>query len=128
MVSVQLSRRVIGRPKTKILAPSNHHKTDHPYADFEHFVTTNKPWLIGHTIPEDIENMDEAASTKILWFHILRKLNKEYDLGIDIKDMKLGRPVLGLFPTNEQVMMTKEAKEKLNGKDYNGKRSMCKFT
>lgn len=112
MVSEIFSKNIFGKPKKFILSPGNHHKGDHPYCDFEHFVQTFKPWLPmqARNPPDDVKNIDDSENTKVLWYHLLRKLNKELELGINVENLKIGRPSLGLFPTNEMVQETLNAK------------------
>ena len=85
-----------------------------PYKDFKHFVESTKPWLkrIAANPPEDVERASLAGFPNQLWFHVLRKLTREYNLDIDPEHLDFGRPPLGLFPTNEMVMNTKTAREK----------------
>ncbi len=115
MLSQIKGGQIWGYPRKYILAPSNHMKQVHPHCDFEHFVTRLKPWLPVNLVnkPEDVENMDVAKTTKQLWWHVLRKLNKELELGIDIENFDVGgQPSLGLYPKYEMVEHVKMAKEK----------------
>ncbi len=71
-----------------------------------------KPWLPLHAKnpPDDVESIDAARTTTELWYHVLRKVNKDLDLGIDIQNIEIGLPPLGLFPTNNMVKQSYEAR------------------
>ena len=89
---------------------SNHlslHSVKHlpPYRDFHHFKERYKPWVktnapfINHGPHE-------------LWFYILREINDELKLGIDVDKVGFKRPKLGLFPTFNMVEQMKKIREK----------------
>lgn len=89
------------RPNRHTIVPTNHDSWNHPYCDFEHFTTINKPWLQNqiskyHTI-EHVDSVEGAHSPKQLWYHVLRLLIKEYELRIEIDKLKIPQPSLGLF-------------------------------
>ena len=60
----------------------------------------------------EFESMDAASNTKDLWYYVLRQVSKDHDLGIDITKIDVGRPSLGLFPTNNMVLQSNEARTK----------------
>lgn len=103
-------------PKTK-LRIRNANKMNHvvPYNTFVHFVEATKPWFDRHAKnpPKDIDSIEDATSTKQLWYHVLRKVNEKYNLNIDAENLSIGRPLLGLFPTNQQVMLANNARSQL---------------
>ena len=119
LVETMPSRSVFGRPKKFVLGPSNHYKDNKPYCDFEHFIGLFKPWIDPNRVgaPPDVPSFEEASDTRVLWFHVLRKLNKEHDLNIkDIEQMRLGQPTLGIYPKRIHVKNISDAK-KMTKKD-----------
>ena len=73
---------------------------------------SRKPWLARHAKnpPADVAKMEDAKNTKELWYHVLRKVIKDHDLGIDVNRINVGKPTLGMFPTNAMVMQSNEAR------------------
>mmetsp|Transcript_38265 Transcript_38265/g.114571 ORF Transcript_38265/g.114571 Transcript_38265/m.114571 type:complete len:266 (-) Transcript_38265:624-1421(-) len=82
-----------------------------PYWDFHHFTGRLKPWLgkKAKEIPADVANIHDAKSPTQLWFHALQRVSKEHDMKIDIKNMRTGKPPLGLYPTYFQMLQKRNA-------------------
>eukprot|EP00568_Trieres_chinensis_P013749 CAMPEP_0183295582 /NCGR_PEP_ID=MMETSP0160_2-20130417/3489_1 /TAXON_ID=2839 ORGANISM="Odontella Sinensis, Strain Grunow 1884" /NCGR_SAMPLE_ID=MMETSP0160_2 /ASSEMBLY_ACC=CAM_ASM_000250 /LENGTH=423 /DNA_ID=CAMNT_0025457089 /DNA_START=174 /DNA_END=1445 /DNA_ORIENTATION=- len=80
-----------------------------PYRDFVHFVSTTKPWLgaKASNVPGDVANISEAQNATQLWFYGLRRQIAEHKLSdrINIYDLRVGRPPLGLYPTWYQMYL-----------------------
>jgi hypothetical protein len=85
-----------------------------PYRDFRHFVESTKPWLkrTAKNPPPIVEDFRNVTFPSQLWYHTLRELNKEHNLGIDTEHLTMKRPSLGLTPTHNMVMLTNEARRK----------------
>ena len=75
-----------------------------PYRDYHHFTGWGKPWRGNDTEPHK------------LWFHTLQKVIGKYNLSIDIGDMRIGKPPLGLYPTWHQMRQVREAGDKERNK------------
>lgn len=102
-----LSNEIFGGvPKTpRRPNPRNHFTHVRPYSDFEHFKSTSKPWLRhSKQAPDDVNSLEEATDCYEFWFHVLRRVSDRYGLNIDVDNLSVGRPTLGIYPTNEQVM------------------------
>lgn len=86
-----------------------------PYKDFKHFVETTKPWLpkTARKPQPKLQGIDHAKYPSDLWYHVLRQLIKKYNFDIDAEHLDIGRPSLGLYPTNKMVMTAKEDREKM---------------
>lgn len=66
--------------------------------DFHHFTGTLKPWL--RKPPEDLSNETKLYDSLHLWWHYLKIVDAELELGIDFENwISPGRPTLGLFAT-----------------------------
>ena len=73
-----------------------------PYKDFYHFTGRKKPWFKGvaNNPPEDVKSIDRADHPNQIWYHVLRKINVNYNLKIDdLEKIEHKEPILGLFPT-----------------------------
>lgn len=79
-----------------------------PYKDLYHFASVKKPWL---HLPEKNENDSSFHEPRTFWFHILREINKERNMGIAI-DGGLNITIssqLGEFPTKNQMNEMRKA-------------------
>ncbi len=86
-----------------------------PYRDFHHCRERFKPWmhLNAKNPPADVKDISEVTGGPIqLWFHVLRKINKEHGFGIDTENLTMKKPTLGLYPRNTMVQDVKDAKSK----------------
>jgi alpha-N-acetylglucosamine transferase len=88
-----------------------------PYTDFKHFTSRTKPWLkkVAKNPPPKYEDINFITKPLHLWYHVLRELNNEHNLGIDTEHLSFRQPSLGLFPTNSMVMLANNAREKQRG-------------
>lgn len=84
-----------------------------PYRDFHHFTGRQKPWIgqKAKEVPAEIVNISDASSPTQLWFHALRQVAKNHDMGIDLRNMRAGTPPLGLYPTWYQMFQKRTAGE-----------------
>jgi hypothetical protein len=64
--------------------------------DFQHFTGTLKPWL--RKPPEDLSETTKLKDATYLWWHYLKMVDKEVNLGLDYENwISPGRPSLGLY-------------------------------
>jgi hypothetical protein len=81
-----------------------------PYKDFEHFVQKLKPWLNKKLANNPHGHVDKPKKASELWFNTLRKIESEYNFGINTKNVWNGRPSLGTYPAHSMVQQKKDAK------------------
>ena len=82
-----------------------------PYRDFHHFVGSSKPWINKVVAKDPLKQVDQPKTPNELWFTILRKIDDEYELGINMTNIFYGLPSLGTFPTFNMVQVAKDMKE-----------------
>ena len=75
-----------------------------PYVDFAHFTGQSKPWenpsKNSFKGPFTIEAVDDAAG---LWFFVLRKLNQELRMNVDMENFTTQGPPVGRFYTHKKM-------------------------
>ncbi len=69
-----------------------------PYQDFQHFFQETKPWFKSVTRPPIVERIEETTTPLHLWYHMLRKTNHMYNLGINPERFRIADPPLGIIP------------------------------
>ncbi|CAB9505556.1 expressed unknown protein [Seminavis robusta] len=83
-----------------------------PYRDFVHFLGSNKPWR--QHLPPPIATNIEAETPEQYWFHMLRLLNQELDIGIDFGNWtRIKRTPLGSHPKKDLMVQLLEANQTL---------------
>jgi lipopolysaccharide biosynthesis glycosyltransferase len=87
-----------------------------PYKDFHHFVQKRKPWLDKKIATSPNRHVKTPRNEYQLWFNTLRKIEAEYHLGINTKNVYHGRPTLGTTPANSMIMDVKNNNEKNDSK------------
>ncbi len=75
-----------------------------PYRDFTHFTAGRKPWG-KNGVPPDLKHANDATNGQDLWFHLLRKVNLELDLGLNVENLtqSVGAPTLGSYPLLDHI-------------------------
>lgn len=86
-----------------------------PYKDYKHFVEATKPWLkrTAKNPPQDVPTLDDAKFPNQLWFHVLRKLRKEYGFDVDPNNLNMDRAKLGHQPHPNMVDGAKIARQNM---------------
>ena len=87
-----------------------------PYRDFHHFVQKMKPWLDKEIANNPHAHVEIPRSPYELWFNTLRKIEAEYNFGIDTTNVWNGRPTLGTFPSHVMVKQSKQDREQKNNR------------
>lgn len=82
-----------------------------PYRDFHHFIQKTKPWLNKEVAQKPIENVEYPKTPLELWCNTLVRIDSQYGLNINLKNIWNGRPSLGTFPTFKMVANAKAEKE-----------------
>ena len=113
MVREEASRAIFGDVKRYSSLSFLQRVSNAPYRDFKHFTQRTKPWFkkVAQNPPKDVEKIDQATNANQLWYHMLRRINKKYKLDIDAENLKENFPILGLYPTFEQVMNANDRKQ-----------------
>lgn len=74
-----------------------------PYRDFVHFLGDKKPWK--KRLPPPVSTNIESETPEQYWFHMLRLLNKEFNMGIDFKNWtRIKRTPLGSHPKKDLMV------------------------
>ena len=74
-----------------------------PYRDFVHFLGANKPWK--KRLPPPVHVNTDSETPEQYWFHILRLLNKELNMGLDFENwVRIKKTPLGSLPKKDLMV------------------------
>jgi hypothetical protein len=83
-----------------------------PYRDFVHFLGHNKPWK--KRLPPPVHSNIDSDTPEQYWFHMLRLLNQELDMGIDFENWtRIRTTPLGSLPKKDLMVELMQSNQTL---------------